>query len=429
MTKKKWLWAARALIALSCAALLFIALKVMLGSPGEGALVVTHAPTETAGSVSPSDSSQEVSLSFIESAELRMPGLGENLPCGQRFHLRGTVQSGEPLTGVTITIRHEQKADPLYPYTATVTFEASDHVTSYALEDTESPVGGASIDDLISCGRLLPGRHSLTLTASTVSSENITLFAAEFIVDEPSEWTPLISNNFRNNYLEALAFFKEPERFLFQYKWADGRNIITDPAWVEAYITSVTGVGGKKWQVHVDAVPYFEKAVDYLENTYVRVQGNGHDSGVIRLSKLIKAFNGSYYSRFVTEKTFVSHHAFGTAIDLNAALVPNNNDIQNHDIIRHEVRNCLAYDGIVKSGGKSYYSFTYTGEWQEYHQEVPATVLNYLLYELAFYRAGFGWGYYYPHTCDAMHFTLSERNIAEHGDADTGLRKVYAYAE
>jgi len=366
-------------------------------------------------------------VTFIEDPELRLPNMDENLPFGQRFNLYGFVRSTEPLVSVTVTIDHVETGNPLYPYVTTITFDPAHNITSYSLEDAYSPVVKVSLNDSVDFGQLLPGRHSFTLSASTETLDNVMLVSNDFIVNEQSEWLQLYSNNFRNNYLKALAFFKEPERFLFKFKFAEGRHITIDPQWVKEYLTSIEGVNEQTWKVHVDAVPYFKKAAQYLESTYVRVQGNGHDSGIIKLSELIKTFNGSYNSRFVTDKTFISHHAFGTAADFNAYMAPNNNDFENRAVIKHEVGDCLKFNGIAEKSGKSYYDFTYTGEWQEYYKEVPTSVINYLLYELAFYRAGFGWGYYYAHTCDAMHFTLTERDISEHSDADTGLRKVFEY--
>jgi len=403
-------------------------------------VVVTQAPTKRPGASSIPESAPantpappltpeaaSASVTFIEDAELRLPNMDENLPFGQRFNLYGLVQSTEPLVSITLTIDHMETENPLYPYVTTIMFDPAHNITSYSLEDAYSPVNKVSLNDSVYFDQLLPGRHSFTLSASTETLDNVMLVSNDFIVNEQSEWLQLYSNNFRNNYLKALAFFKEPERFLFKYKFAEGHHITTDPEWVKKYITSIEGVNERTWKVHVDAIPYFKKAARYLENTYVRVQGNGHDSGIIKLTELIKTFNGSYNSRFVTDKTFISHHAFGTAADFNAEMVPNNNDIGNHAIIKHEVGDCLKFNGIIENGRKSYYDFTYTGEWQEYYKEVPTSVINYLLYELAFYRAGFGWGYYYAHTCDAMHFTLTERDISEHSDADTGLRKVFKY--
>ncbi len=452
MKRNKVMWAVSIAITAVCAVLIFLLLQdsspttlqadnvvpVQSDDTAAAALQTQSVyPRETSGPASepaaadqtstPKPDPSPVHIIFTESRELLLPRLNEKLQYGQRFYLSGKIESTEPLTGVTATIYPEGAEDTTPVQQAEVAFSASDNVKTYDLDDAESPSGGSSVNDLMSFDLLEAGWYTLEISASTEKAEDIYLVSSDFVVGEPSEWLQLTSNNFRYNYSYAAAFFGKPDRFLFKYKWGNGRNIITDPKWVRKYITSFKGVNGENWKVHIDAVPYFEKAVDYLENTYVRVRGNGHDSGVIRLSRLIKSFNGAYYSRFVTDKSFISHHAFGTALDLNASIKPNNNVIENHGIIWHEVNDCLVYNGIMKDGKKSYYDFTYTGSWQERYRDIPTSLLNYLLYELAFFRAGFGWGYYYSHTCDAMHFTLSERDIMEHSDTDTGLRKVYEY--
>jgi len=378
--------------------------------------------------VSLEQSSQSDTITFIESDEMKLPSLKENLQYGQMFHLCGTIKADSPLKSVTVAITDENSASPTDPYVTTVSFGEADEVEEYLLEDLKNPDAKNNIGDIVLFSSLKPGPHTLTLSASTFSTGPIVLASTEFIVDK-SEWLQLISNNFRNNYLEALNFFGDKKRFLFKYQWADKRNIIIDPEWVEKYIVSMDGLCGKTWRVHVDAVSCFREALEYLDSTYVRVRGNGHDSGVIKLSKLVKTSNGTYVPRFVTDRTFISHHAFGTAVDLNANIVPNNDETENRDIIRTEVKNCLKYNGINESEGKNYYDFTYSGHWEQYYRDIPTSVLNYLIYELAFYRAGFGWGYYYEHTCDAMHYTLTERDIAEHSAPATGLRKVYEYIE
>ena len=60
-------------------------------------------------------------------------------------------------------------------------------------------------------------------------------------------------------------------------------------------------------------------------------------------------------------------------------------------------------------------------------KRVPEPLMNYLLYELAFYRAGFSWGLYYPHTCDAMHFSLSELSPSYFEEGPYAMRKVFSY--
>lgn len=385
----------------------------------------TPSPTpEPTPEPAPSPTPEPDSITFTAWDELPLPSLEEDLQYGQTYHLCGTVKSNKPLKSVTVVIDSVSMDKPLE---TTVQFDAADNVTEYLLEDMDDPKESKAISSLIPFGNLSTGRHTLTISASTFTSGPVELASTEFDVSENSSWLQLISNNFRGNYLEALNFFGEKERFLFSYKWVDGRTIKIDSQWLDKYIVTIKGPADREWRVHTDAAPYFEQALEYMKNTYVRVQGNGHDSGVIRLSSLVKTNNGSFNPRFVTDGTFISHHALGTAADINAYVTPNNNDAANHEVIRAEVGK-LQYNGIEEHKGKKYYSFTYDGDWEDYYKNVPTSLLNYLLYELAFYRAGFGWGYYYRHTCDAMHFTLSELNISEHSAPETGLRKVFEYA-
>ncbi|MDO4568007.1 MAG: M15 family metallopeptidase [Clostridia bacterium] len=364
---------------------------------------------------------------FEESEAMKLPNASENLQYGQHFNLTGTVSSTVPLAFVALTIVH---ADAPYAVETEfrVTFDSSRNVLEYALDDAQSPDEGLSLDNLAAFEALEPGNYTYELTAGTHAGASVRVASGAFCV-ERGEWLQLISNNLRNTYPTALAFFGDAERFMFRYKWGDGRHIVTEHRWVQRYITRTPGVAGRAWRVHADAVAYCEQAMDYLQNTYVRVRGNGVDSGIVRLFSLAVTNDGSYVSRFVTDKTYVSHHAFGTALDINAYTVPNTNEPENKQIIYDEVTNCLHYNGIVRERGTAYYDFLYTGSWDSYHVGVPDTLLNYLLYELAFYRAGFGWGYYYPHTCDAMHYTLTEMAASLHDEPDTGLRKVFEYAD
>ncbi len=111
-------------------------------------------------------------------------------------------------------------------------------------------------------------------------------------------------------------------------------------------------------------------------------------------------------------------------------MYPNHNVLSNHELIGNDVRYALTYNGILTDkNGQQYYDFTYTGNYKAKYKGVPTTIVNYLLYELAFYRAGFQWGFYYETACDGMHFMLSEKDINRHMDSDVGLRKVYEYID
>lgn len=380
--------------------------------------------TEQALSTAPAETieSSEPSIDFVESAELKLPSMTEDLQCGQVFHLRGTVKSTSPLKKITVSVSAIDF--DMTDYVNTSTFP--DDVYSYSFEKSEQTSDGIAICDKIQFETLKPGKYKLNISGvNAADSQPVTIVTSEFQVVK-SEWIQLISNNFRENYSHALSFFGDEKRFLFKYKWGEGRNITIDQEWVKKYIKTIKGLNGQKWTMHVDAIPYFENAINYLKNTYVRVKSNTHDTGVIQLSKLIKSYNGLYVSRYVTDRTFISHHSFGTAIDINAGIDVNKNLIDNQLLIETEVKDNLTYNGIKKENGRSCYDFTYKGDTDNYYKSAPATVINYLLYELAFYRAGFGWGYYYSHTCDAMHFTLSEFDISIH---DNGLRKVTTYID
>ena len=121
-------------------------------------------------------------------------------------------------------------------------------------------------------------------------------------------------------------------------------------------------------------------------------------------------------------------HALGTCVDLNDEMAPNKNTSDNKALIADEVKNCLTYNGIeTGENGVEYYDFSYTGSYRQYYQKVPKSVINYLLYELAFYRAGFGWGYYFGNSSDGMHYSLTEASTEYFTDPEVGLRKVFQY--
>ena len=133
---------------------------------------------------------------------------------------------------------------------------------------------------------------------------------------------------------------------------------------------------------------------------------------------------------FSPTSAYVSHHTLGTAIDVNDNMYPNYNILTNHDLIGDDVRHHLTYNGIkTDESGQQYYDFTYDGSYSARYKQIPKSLLNYLIYELAFFRAGFQWGYYYETACDGMHFMLTENDINRHMHSDIGLRKVYEYIE
>ena len=355
-----------------------------------------------------------------------MPEDGVVLALGEPYAIGGTVYCSDPMSAVTVSITCSHGSKDKYPYRTAVRFDQNGPRT-YVLSDVP-PGGQTSLSDLVDFTSLSAGIHTLTVSVSCRGMRSAEVFRTRFYV-LGSEWETITAANFPDSYPEALAFFGDDERFLYRYQWVNGRYIVADPEWEQTYITSIPAYpNGEPWLMHIDAVPYFEKAFAYLENTYFRVHGTNGDTGVLKTGALITEYNGCYVSRFTSSLKAISHHTFGTAVDVNASMQPNKNDDANTALIDEDVKTHLVYNGIVAENGVSYYDFTYDGSYETDPNGVPETCVNYLLYELAFYRAGFEWAHYYKSTSDAMHFCLSEFVTYTH-DGEMGLRKIFEYAK
>ncbi len=367
----------------------------------------------------------DLSMRFVPDDEHPMPSDGSILPLGGTYTIGGTIYSNYPLDSVNVTITCAHNNKKPYPYKKTVRFRQN--VTGqYTLTDAATDEG-VSLSSIVDFSELLVGVHTLKLTASIKGTHSVELFRCSFYV-LGDEWETITRKTFPDSYPEALKFFGSTERFLYRYQWVNGRYIVADPEWEKTYITEMPGYPeGMTWFVHVDAKPYIEKAFRYLESTSVRVHGTNGDTGVIKAISLITEYNGCYVSRFTSSLKAISHHTFGTAVDLNASMEPNKNNEKNHAVIGDDVRDHLVYNGIREENGVRYYDFTYDGAYKCDPNGVPETCVNYLLYEFGFFRAGFDWAYYYKSTSDAMHFCLSEYVTHKHDEAKYGLRKVYEY--
>jgi hypothetical protein len=394
------------------------------------AAVITPAPSPTA-TPTPSPTPYVPSvLTFDESADNPLPAQDSRLPLGRGFKLRGSVQSNYPLTSVSLRITCAYSEDPRYPYVQSVSFDPHKAVYFYPLDDALTQEG-VSLDSLTQFSTLGVGIHTLKLYAtSTGHPEPQKIFETRFYVLSDN-WNTIKKSDFSNSsYETALAFFKEKDAFLYRYQWVDARYTVAEPEWENAYIISYNCLPGRElWRIHKTALPFYQTASYYLNNVHVRVSGTSGDSGVLLLRDMIDTYNGSYCSRFTSSQKYISHHAFGTATDLNGGMGANDMQKENIELVRSEVRDKLVYNGIKSENGVSYYDYTYLGDsliWV--FQSIPETVINYILYELAFYRAGFQWGHYYVSTSDAMHFTLTD-NIRISHDGNDGLRKVFDYIE
>jgi len=280
---------------------------------------------------------------------------------------------------------------------------------------------------MLDLGGLRHGEQTLVITATTTEqTDPVELVRATYNVVAKG-WFQLRPDNFSDNYEQTLEFFSnDPTRFMFEYRWRDGRKIAMKHAFRSVYLVD------DEWgSVHQDAVPYFEKAREYIASAQFRVQSvdGAHDTGVIPLSDMVITNNGTCIARFIQSKKYISHHSFGTVVDLNADIQPNKQRAYNKERIYDAVHNHLTYNGIMTAeDGTQYYDYTYDGIYKNAVKEVPPEIMNYLLYELAFYRAGFRWGFYFD-TSDAMHFSLTESTMEAFTDGPYALRKVFTYAD
>ncbi len=365
---------------------------------------------------------------FQASIENPLIADGEELQKRLDFNIRGSVYSDSPLTSVTASFESLGDAKGCVQ---TVTFDPVANVRGYSLENETLNIEQKALDTLFDISALSAGRYRFTLSATTVAETTpVKLYTSECAIIDTKRLV-LTQNKFDDNYLEAYRFFGgDLSKFILHYSLKDSRSIATENDWRNTYI-----VESSLGRVHKDAVPYFEAAYHYLQNTYVCVTlvnaktGNETKGRVTLLFDLISK-ETSYVPRFQSNLQYVSHHTLGTAIDVNDDMYPNKNIITNHELIGTDVKEHLVYNGIkTADDGTQYYDFTYNGSYPGKFERVPKTLINYLLYELAFYRAGFQWGYYYETACDAMHFTLSENDINRHMHSDIGLRKIYEYIE
>lgn len=399
----------------------------------------TSAPTAvsvTTPAAAPTVSTRTVQMNFVPASPTPAPVLtfetdAEHpmpedalLALGEAYGIGGTITSNRKLIAVTVSISCAHNNQPPYPYRVTARLTETGKNT-YRLTDPAD--GGESLAELVDFSKLLVGAHTMRITASCEDADAVELYRCRFAV-AGEDWLQITKENFPDSYPEALAFFGSTERFLYRYQWVNGRYILADPAWEKEYIMTLAAYpDGEPWMLHKDGAPFFEKAFEYLETTYIRVRTDRYDTGVIPLKNLITEYNGCYVSRFTSSLKSISHHTFGTAVDVNASMEPNKNNAENQAVIHDDVTQHLIYNGIVTEDGFSYYDYSYDGTYELDPNGVPQTCVNYLLYELAFYRAGFEWAHYYKATSDAMHFCLSEFVTYTHDDKEHGLRKVFVY--
>ncbi len=367
-------------------------------------------------------------IKFLPCLEVPPLAEGEELQKGLDFNLHGSIFTDSPLTSVSASFASLGEGSSV---DVSVSFRPEDAIRDYSIGSDADTIEEKALDTLFDISLLGAGRYRFTLVAKTVAKpEGVTLQTVECkIVD--TDRIVLTQNKFDDNYIEASKFFGGvTEKFLFHYSLTDDRGISTENDWRNKYI-----VESSLGRVHSDAVPYFEAANHYLENTYVCVtivspRTGEVTEGRVTLLKTLVDKETTYVPRFQSNLEYVSHHTLGTAIDVNDNMYPNFNILSNHDLVGSDVKRHLTYNGIkTADDGTQYYDFTYNGSYSARYERVPKTIINYLLYELAFFRAGFEWGFYYETACDGMHFMLSENDINRHMHSDIGLRKIYTYID
>ena len=381
----------------------------------------TAEPTAT-----PEPTPEPQPLTFTASEEMPLPTLGTQVQKGQPFWIDGVVSGPEPLLLVRAEILNG-KGSPVQQ--GEQRFSPEDRALSCRLLDETFSPDVDCIAEQLKFQQLPLGTYTLRILGQDTASQEKVLAETQFRVTH-EEWIQLQPNNLRLNYSAALRFFGAPERFMFRYKLQSGSHRITlDPAWTKQYVGTALCLKGKKWTCHVDAIPYFEQACRYMENTYLHLTGPNLDTGAVRLSDLVTKMNGTMVRRFTNSGDFISHHSFGTAVDINASFPSNKDNRTNRERIYGEVQK-VTYNGVVTVKGKQCYDFTYSGTVRGGGASgVPEVLTNYFLYELAFYRAGFSWGVYYPHKSDAMHFTLSELSPELFSEGPYAMRKVFSYID
>lgn len=367
---------------------------------------------------------------YTECAEVPMLQEGQQISLNSNYNLHGYITSDDPITSVSITITHSEPRGTLYPVNATLIFKPEDNIRCYDLN--KAPQGQKKgLNGLINPAGYRAGIQTLTLAATTLhhpDSVELLHVTYEVVFDR---WLKLRQDCFSDNYSKVVDFFGEDtSNYLFTYKWRGGgsRKIVIDDDWRTNNL--VTDEWGR---VHKKAVPYFEKARSYMKTSYFRVHGTDlrgkeRDSNVLPLTDLFMKNDGTCITRFTQSQKYISHHTLGTVIDVNTNLSVNSQWVRNKPIIYNAVKNHLIYNGIkTAENGIRYYDYTFDGDYKNAVKDVPPACVNYLLYELAFYRAGFRWGFYFD-TSDAMHFTLTESDPSLFENGPYALRKVFEYA-
>ncbi|MDO4567545.1 MAG: M15 family metallopeptidase [Clostridia bacterium] len=370
----------------------------------------------------------------IELLWTMMPRQGATVALGQAFTLEGVIQSDTPISAVEVRV-YDIAGDTLELRQAAESGDLGELI--YDLNG-----GNTSISYLAPFSRLTEGEKRLELYVSNQTDSDVLLWRAEFTI---SEWVQLTNDMIHYIFVDPLREFFGDESYLFRFKVARraSRRIVIDEQWEKDNIISLT-FNGRYYQVHRLAYDAFKNAFDHIRESYVSITYDDGTTGAFLLNDAMvyNLADGAYVPRF-QDWWFskVSHHSFGTCIDINSTLEVNqilldeNGYDTNWVQIERDIAK-LTYDGLKALDGHSHvYCFTFDGNRQQ-GKLIPDTLLNYLLHEIAFAREGFSWGGYFGNGSDAMHFSLTEPNdygvIYPDGSTATQdrqrVQKVFEYA-
>ncbi len=339
---------------------------------------------------------------------VNMPDENTKIKLGSSYSLKGTVSSESSnlkLVGMKI-----------YDSDNETVMEKNVDVSAKNIKAYELSGYAGSLDSMMKFAQLTLGVKKIELYAENSSGVQV-LYESKFEIIPTSSsdynvWIQLKKSDLTvYSYEIALEYFGDTS-FLFRYKHESGRNITIDPVWVSENIVTIDFFYGRTLYVNKRAKTAYENAIKHIENSYVLFKYNDGESGVFNLTSLIeRSGSGAYTPRFQTDMKYISHHSFGTAVDINAGIEVNCiNKSGSTDYNWNKIKaaiNLLKYEGIKTIDGKQVYVFKYDGSKPK-SGYVPDTLKNYLLHELAFVREGFKWGGYFTSGADAMHFTLTE---------------------
>ncbi len=364
-------------------------------------------------------------IRFQPEEGLPLPSAAYALTEKRGFVFGGTVTSEVPLSRVSVTISDKQ-GDVLLETEAELAAD-DPAATCFPLWERTFPFDDQSLSARTDFASLKPGTYTFVLKAANAVMGEVTLYTSPFTVERTGARHTLIPNDLRDTW-PAVQAYLGGQLTPFTYRTGTFGRIQVDSGWIKRNLVDIMTPFGYTWRVNKAAVAPFKKALDYLRTTYIHVGGRS-DSDILRLSRLVHDSGGPFLARQEEGSSFLSPHVLGLAVDLNGGTGFNEAVPDNWATFCKEISENLIYNGIQERKGYRYYDFTYIGDWRATYEKVPTILQNYLLYELAFYRAGFFWGVYYDHTCDASHFALGEHDPEVHSDSPLALRKVFEYID